>query len=194
MQLAMPADMAPPANPSRPYLRVKAGGAEAYMALAYQDAQADGTRQEVWYSATGEVVRLNNGRLAGTTGMPRDWRQIRYETRVEWFANTATPQRYVRWHDEMPGYRMNVREELQLQRIAPPADVHLVDVAPVLLAWFEERVLQSTSVERLPPARYGVLGNVVVYGEQCFAPDFCVSWQRWPLPYVPPVATAGAGQ
>ena len=96
----------------------------------------------------------------------------------------------------MPGYRFGVRDEILLRVISPPQKSALQRLDPQSLTWFEERLqpepraayaarlLGDLADEKpLPPARYAVdlrdCKETVVYGEQCIAPDFCFTWQRW---------------
>jgi hypothetical protein len=97
----------------------------------------------------------------------------------------------------MPGYRFGLRDAMSLRVIPQPRRSELQGMDPQRLTWFEERV-ESGQVAGLaevfgnnigadavlPPARYAVDirdgKEIVVYGEQCLAPDLCFAWQRWP--------------
>jgi group 4 capsule polysaccharide lipoprotein GfcB/YjbF len=176
-------------DPSFRYLRVGVPGGTALLALGYVEPHPDGT-VEVWYSAEREVLRLRNGRLAGATGLPTEWRGVSFPDLPAWraLARAEAPFRWTRVRDLMPGYRFGVRDVLAVRVIEPPRRSALVGRDPAALTWFEER-LESSDADGdpgLPPARYAVElaqgGEVVVYGEQCLAADLCFTWQRWPNP------------
>ena len=165
-------------NPNFRYLRVFNRGRLALLALGNVDRQAGGP-VEVWYSAEHEVVRLQNGRLAGAVGLTTEWRSVVLPPLPKWseLAQAGTPYRWTRTRDVMPGYRYGVRDALELRRIDPPERSQLVGIDASQLAWFEEHT------EHLPVARYAVElrdgAQTVVYGEQCLSQDVCFSWQRW---------------
>ena len=144
----------------------------------------------VWYSADRAVLRFQDGRLVAAIGTPTEWRHVILPQIPGWAALAAdkNPESWIRTRDVMPGYRYGIRDHLLLQRIPAPADSNLKGIDPHSLVWFEER-LESTDHtagydNRLPPARYALdtrYAHAIIYGEQCLSPDFCFSWQRWPV-------------
>jgi hypothetical protein len=170
-------------DPAFRYLRVTAGRQVVFMALGYVDPHPQGP-VEVWYSAEREVLRLQHGRLVGAAGTRTEWRAVRLPVLPSWraLAERGAPLAWVRTRDVMPGYRFNVRDDLLLQPIAPPARSALQGIAPASLQWFEE-TLAADAALALPPARYAIDPAVddgqVVYAEQCLAVDLCLTWQRW---------------
>jgi len=178
----------PVLNPAFSYLRVTLQGNVAYLALGSIDSHPQGAT-ETWYSASGEVLRLREGRIVEMLGTVVEWRDVRFEGWPGWEAAVAAGPAGVDWtrlRDVMPGYRYRVTDRLQLRPVPPPARSQLQRVAPSSLQWFSEtRVGQPSrdGVESLPPARFAievVNGRAwVVYGEQCLRADFCLSWQRW---------------
>ncbi len=173
-----------PLNPQLHYLRVTSNGKAALMVLGYVDQDAVGRPVQVWYSAMGEVLRLQDGRLAGLVGTPIEWRSVGWPAGVPaWAAAAKGELTYARVRDEMPGYRLQWQEDLRLSPLAVPSDTALQGMLPAQLNWFAERAVDG----RTAPARYGVqLGSgdegraEVVYGEQCLGPDLCLAWQTWP--------------
>ncbi|WP_206951089.1 YjbF family lipoprotein [Trinickia acidisoli] len=162
------------------YLRVTVHGRSTLMILGYVDP-APHTPVEVWYSAGGaEVLRLQDGRVVGTTAMPTDWSNVRLSALPSW-SSISAPLTLTRRRDVMPGYDYGVVDTLSVIPIAPPSGTHLVGVPVDRLSWFKET---SSGREPLPPGRYGVSirngQGIVVYGEQCLSRSFCISWQRWP--------------
>jgi group 4 capsule polysaccharide lipoprotein GfcB/YjbF len=169
-------------DPAFRYLRVTTDSRVALLALGYVERDPRGP-VEVWYSARREVLRLQNGRLVGAVGLPTEWRGVSLPQLPAWsaVARGERPLRWVRVRDVMPGYRFGIRDALAVRAIAPPAKSALEGLDPQRLVWFEERLEPPGADEfALPPARYAVDAGEVVYGEQCLAPDFCFTWQRWP--------------
>ncbi len=173
-------------DPKFRYLRVVIGGRVVLLALGYLDPHEQGTI-EVWYSAEREVVRLQNGRLVGAAGVTTEWRNVILPDLPGWdrLASGATPFRWSRIRDVMPGYQYGLRDTLSLDVVTPPEKSALQGLDPKELVWFEERLVdQVSSKAALPAARYAVQlageQSVVVYGEQCLAAQMCFTWQRWP--------------
>ena len=167
-------------NPDWRYLRVTAdGGRVALLVLGFVDPDPQGPI-EVWYSAEREVLRLQRGRLVGTTGMLTEWRNVSLSGIPDWAAlsGSGAHAKWVRTRDVMPGYRFGVQDSMELAEVPAPAKSALRTLDPKALAWFEERT------SALPVARYAlqtVNGRPhVVYGEQCLDPATCFTWQRWP--------------
>lgn len=180
------ASLPPPQNSQYTYLRVHLGGREVYLALGYVDPLPEGPT-EVWYSGSGEVVRMRQGRIVGTTGLSTDWRSVRFSAEPAWTAPASggadVLARFTRERDLMPGYRAGVRDEIQRVAIAPPARSDLTPQYPAPLQWFEERSTTVPANAALPPARFAVTRidgqPQVVYSEQCLTQDLCLSLERW---------------
>jgi hypothetical protein len=178
-------------DPNFAYLRVTRGRHVGLFWLGSTEQNRDGLI-EVYYSGSGEVLRIQNGRLVGASGLTTEWRDVEFVDAPRWsfVARSSEPVRFARIRDVMPGYRMGVRDDLVSGRMDPPSRTRLVGLEPGKLTWFEERFDVARGVrtgnrvpEVLPPTRYAVAiqGNteIVVYAEQCLAPDFCFTWQRW---------------
>jgi len=166
--------------------------------LGYIDKRPEGA-VEVWYSGNGEVVRLLDGRLVGTTGLSTDWREVRFSSLPAWTgdANGAAPKTYQRERDMMPGYRFGIRDEIVRTPIAAPQQTALAGTAAASLRWYEERSVSHPASASLPPARFGVsqAGGAprVVYSEQCISNNLCMSFEQWTPSPPAPVAAASAG-
>lgn len=170
-------------NSQKRYLRVTTEGRVVILALGYVESQLDGSL-EIWYSGKGEVLRLKNGRIVGTSGLATDWRDVRYQTTPAWAAVGSAPVKIVRDRDEMPGYRFNIREMLMLCATDEPVKNNMRRAPSTSLRWFDERMIFSDRFgAEFPIARYAVdfssPTGEVVYAEQCLAVDLCLSWQRW---------------
>lgn len=186
-------------NPNFRYLRLSTRGHVALLALGYVDSDTHGPI-DVWYSAEREVLRLQNGRLVGATGLTTEWRNVRLPALPSWSA-AAHAGRAIAWtrtRDVMPGYRFGVKDDLSLRVIEAPHGSGLQGLDPQALTWFEEidRAAPHAGLLRmfggsadpdaaLPPARYAVDFSggkeTVVYAEQCLSAQLCFSWQRWPV-------------
>jgi len=181
-------------NPNFRYLRLVVDGNIVLLVLGYTDVHPLGPI-EVWYSAEKEVLKLQNGRLVGAFGTTTEWQAVSLPNLPTWSAvsDLATPMRWVRTRDVMPGYRIGIKDALVTRKIAPPLKNQLRGVDPNLLAWFEEDyeniqgkggISGGGSQDTLPPAKYAVAlapgADRVIYAEQCLALNLCFSWQRWP--------------
>jgi hypothetical protein len=178
-----------PLDPKFEYLRVSRGRHTGLLWRGSTESRPEGT-VEVYYSGSGEVVRLLNGRVVGALGLTTEWHHV--SVAAPDFAAVAQARRsepYVRVRDVMPGYRAGVRDELVLQVVPAPTRSALRGVEPAALTWFEEAMQTprwrffGDGSETLPPTRYAVdlaAGKpTVVYSEHCLAKDLCFSWQRW---------------
>lgn len=170
-------------NPSIRYLRVEVNDRVILLALGYIDAHPLGSI-EVWYSAKGEVLRLQNGHVVGLTGSDIEWRQVRLSTMPAWPTDAAFVSTYSRVRDVMPGYRFGIVDRLLIRSIDAPDRSNLVSLVAQNLRWFEEHEVNGA----LPAARFALSNThnveTVVYGEQCISRALCLSWQQWP-PVVP---------
>lgn len=175
--------------PGHSTLRVTVDDRIVLLVLGYTETLA-GEATEVWYSAEGEVVRLQNGRVIGTAGLTTDWRRVRFFGLPAWMEVGSVASDYQRERDVMPGYRISVREKLSLREIAPPSRSRLVDLDPAQLRWFEETVISPVVPgEELPASRYALkkIGSThqapaqPVYGEHCLSRTLCLYWQRLPV-------------
>ena len=167
-------------NPQLRYLRVSASGKPVLMVLGYEQATPSGLL-ETWYSNSGEVLQLRDGRLQSTAGLPLDWRAVRYKGLPDWAQLPGLGSaRFERERDEMPAYRFGLSETVLIKAVAAPRNARLTGLPADALAWYEETVQDRPYA--LASARYGVRrqDGQVVYGEQCLSPDFCIAWQTWP--------------
>ena len=169
-------------NPNYAYLRVSTPERALLMVLGYDDTLPDGPVQ-TWYSQGGQVLQLRDGRIHATEGFPVDWSAVRYQDLPGWEEALRRPRtRFIRYRDEMPGYRVGVFDAVTMRTIDPPTDARLSGIDPSQLRWLEETA--DTAVKGTPSARYGLSerdGRLsVVYGEQCLSAQFCMAWQTWP--------------
>lgn len=174
-----------PTTPGIQYIRVLSEGHTSYLALGYVEPGAEGDT-EVWYSAKGEVLRLRNGRVAGTVGLATDWREVRLPKLPAWAQIDNSPLQYQRSRDEMPDYRFNIEETISVRAVMPPKARQLKDRDPAGLHWFEETIsaVPENSSTNLPPSLYAVDFSkgmeTVIYGESCLSASLCIAWQRLP--------------
>jgi hypothetical protein len=182
-------------DPRFRYLRVEMPGrTPGIWVLAYVDPHPMG-EIEVWHSAQGQELKLQNGRVVATHGLAVDWPAVRFaEAPPDWAALAAdrggAVAAFERDHDELPRYRYGVRERLVLQALAqaPPLQGpgSLTAGLAKRYAWFQETATPHEGIFG------GVLTNwyawglhlgrrTVVFSEQCLTPDFCLRMQRWPV-------------
>lgn len=178
-----------PLNPAFRYLRVEvAGRPPALLVLGYVDAHHQG-EIEVWYSARGEVIKLQGGRIVATAGLETDWRAVRFEQAPPmWPEALDHSTTFERTRDVMPGHRFGIREQVSLRtwRGSPPAGLPAV-LAPMsgaALQWFQETTPETAQLP-LAPAWYAVGmrdgQRSVVYSEQCLSPALCLRLAKWPV-------------
>ncbi|MDD5029605.1 MAG: YjbF family lipoprotein [Rhodoferax sp.] len=182
------ASVTAPLNPAYRYLRASlADNQTALLVLGYVDSQPQGDI-EVWYSAQKEIIKIQNGRIVATAGLPMDWLRVDFAVPPPiWGVVNGLPTSYTRVRDEMAGYRYGVTENLALEAVVgPPANV-LTKTLPLELAqayvWYVETT-QDRGSRALPPSWYAVAtvggSQAVVYSYQCLSPQVCLSLQRWP--------------
>lgn len=176
-------------NPLYRYLRVEAQGhPPALLVLGYVDAHPQGDI-EVWYSAKGEVIKIQNGRIVGAVGLGIDWRSVQFSSSPPvWTAIPTQGLAYQRLRDEMPGHRSAISDRLEVKPWLGLPLIALPTSLPVDQArsydWFRE-ITVSTNAQPLPPAwfAWGLHRGqpTVVYSEQCLSATFCLRLQPWPV-------------
>ena len=176
-------------NPIYRYLRVEVvGRPAALLVLGYVDPHPQGDI-EVWYSAKREVIKTQNGRIVGATGLELDWRRVWFPVAPPaWVDVPQQGSTYQRLRDQMPGYHDSVSDQLEIKPWIDTPPVNLPAnqslVVESAYQWFREQSL-STTGQPLPPAWFA-LGRrggqrVVVYSEQCLSASYCLKLQRWPF-------------
>jgi hypothetical protein len=183
--------MLPPSaqlNPSYRYLRVQADEQPpALLVLGYINPHSQGDI-EVWYSAKGEVIKLQRGRLVGTAGLKTDWLALRHGMAIPGWENIdQSGTTYERIRDERPGYKDGIVEKLHIS-MGGKQQLHLSGHQPEglqrqQLRWFTETVIKP-SANGLPPALFGWGQHrgvgAIVYSRQCLTETFCLTLQAWP--------------
>lgn len=177
----------PALNPALAYLRVQVDGqAPAWLVLGYEDPHPQGVVQ-VWYSAQQEVLRLQQGRLVGSAGLPVNWRHLQaLAPPPAW--GVLAPQQTVIWQrvrDEDPPPRHGVGDKVH-------TTFHGIGVplawARRLPAWVDGAAAAqwrwySDTVPGGPSAWFALAGQgaqaQVVYSHQCLAPQLCMHLQHW---------------
>jgi len=213
-----PGTVARPVAPGVNFMKVVSPSGVAYMVLGDEEAPAgaEGTGPvQVWYSAGKQVLRLHQGRVAGTAGLPVDWRSVRAGPRPPWAQALNGPVVYGRERDEMPGYRFQILERVTVRSVQTPAESWAAAVAGrQTLAWFTEEAeavdhamtgpgqgkstaeaSRNQQRTKLPVAWFAVdlqaAGQPVVFSRQCLSPAFCLTME--PMPITPRSAGQGAG-
>lgn len=150
------------------YLRVDLNGTPALLVLGYVDKQAKGLT-EVWYSASRETIRIQNGRLMSTHGLETDWIDVKLidappiaaalnpktveesEFAIEKkYRNLKNPLLYTRIRTVMPGYRAQIEEQVLMRPLdkAPDDAPKRLREGPYSqnLRWVEERAQPKVRV------------------------------------------------
>ena len=176
-------------NPIYRYLRIEVvGRPAALLVLGYVDAHPQGNI-EVWYSASREVIKTQNGRIVSTSGLELDWRRVHFAVAPPaWDAVPPQGLIYNRLRDQMPGYHDAISDQLEVTPWPGLPPINLSATLPVDAArsyrWFREAVV-SSSAQPLPPAwfAWALRGGspTVVYSEQCLSASFCLKLQPWPV-------------
>jgi len=177
-----------PLNPAYQYLRTElTGRPPALLVMGYVDPHPQG-EIEVWYSAGKEVIKTQNGRIVGTSGLPLDWRHVRYVGSVPgWDVVNSAPQPVTRLRDEMPGYRYGVQSQLTVLASEGVPAIKLPQTLPMKMArryrWYRESSAED-GAGALPASWFAVGAyqgqQTVVFSYQCLGADLCLSLQRWP--------------
>jgi hypothetical protein len=174
-----------PSNSAFQYLKVTVHGRPAFLVLGYVEPH-DAT--EVWYSAKGEVIKLQAGRLTGALGLETEWRQVSFTGAPEWLELLQSRQQlvwnYQRVRDVMPGYVSSITDQLtltrlpysQVQKRLGPLVQHLARKSE--LRWFEE-----AGASDLPAAIYAADASTaspkVVFTYQCVSLQLCIALEPW---------------
>ncbi len=180
-------------RPDFEYLKIQAQDSPAaLLVLGYVDHHPLGDI-EVWYSAAREVIKLQNGRIVGTAGLPMDWRSVSHPVSPPPWLQIARAAdrtaRYERLRYVMPGYRTGEIETIEVSVTQPPTGLAASFMAENLI-WVQEHVINDSdrsnaSMDRLPDAWFAVgsqLGRGQVRASfQCLSNDICYTLQRWPV-------------
>ena len=188
-------------NPSYRYLKVDVNNLPALLVLGYEDTTPNGV-VSTWYSAFKEVVQIQNGRLISTQGLELNWTNVSFQdapalSKVALMDPASGSQkksamRFQRIRTVMPSYRANIEETVEIKPLAmTPSDAPAIfqqSNEAQSIRWVEETVVMQTNVRTpyLEPVRaiYAIDSKTsqVIYGRQCLAAQFCISWLQWPSP------------
>jgi len=168
-----------PLTPGFDYLLITVNRKSFLMARGGTESSPDGAI-DIWYSGSREVMRLQNGRIIGSSGTPVEWTDVSLSAQPDW-QQIHGPIDIQRRRDVSPGYHFGLRDVLMVQPIAAPSSSAFYGRLPADLHWFSET---SSGPYPLPTSKYAVRfdgsRNEVIYGEQCLSESLCFSWQRWP--------------
>jgi hypothetical protein len=190
-------------DPRYRYLKVDVNNIPALLVLGYEENTSRGVIT-TWYSAFKEVVEIQNGRLINTQGLELNWTDVSLSnapdlanaamTKTVITSNKNSALRYQRIRTVMPSYRANIEETVEIQPLenAPDDAPRFLKSSNTIepLRWVQETVVMQTNVRTpyLDPLRaiYAINPKTaqVIYGRQCLAVQFCISWLQWPYPNV----------
>jgi hypothetical protein len=145
---------------------------------------------EHWYSATGELLVLRDGRFHTVFGMPTEWRANR-SAPPAWssFEAQASTQHWVRTRDEMPNYRYGLQDHVASTALAEPPklEAKALELSPPKgpqVLWVQDQV-KSTKANGTPwtyTQRFALENKQVVYSEQCISPTLCFRFRKIKTP------------
>jgi hypothetical protein len=179
-------------NPDYRYLRMTVSGRISLLVLGYTEPDLDGAgATQIWYNNLGEVIKLRNGRLVGTSGIPFDWLAVRHENLPPW--QQMVPDKaliFQRVRDLKLRYQFGVREEVMLSALSQPPENTMAGEPRADLIWVQESYKpqhpESEAIESLPASYFALdlkspeLGaERVVYSWQCLSPSVCLGLQPW---------------
>lgn len=162
-------------QPGLEYLHITLDGRDAAMALGYRQVKGLDVHEH-WYSGQREMLYLVNGRVVEVQGMTHEIRkQSDKAPRWQDLAESKRPLVWSRTKDLMPGYRYGQVEYIISQWVEPtPKEAGLVNQPA---QWFIEQVKSKTfdGREWLYNETYAVVKNQVIYSQQCFSPEVCLT-------------------
>lgn len=197
-------------NKELSYLRVNVVGLDALLVKGYADQDKNGAI-DVWYSSDGSMMRLQKGRYLGSVGFDRNWQNVEFKDApnliniVEYYKRPAiSPQLksvadfypkdlyfFSRNKTQMPEYQTALQERMSISVSDQAPKTIPKSLKPYLqnkeLVWVSEKPL-STQDKTNPRDNFAWYGFekknssfIQVFGQQCFSPDFCISWMPWPI-------------
>lgn len=145
-------------------------GRKTALALGYRTVNGIDV-EEHWYSGTGEMLVLRNGRLSQVMGMTKEMRRTSREG-PSWSQLEASysPLTWMRKRDVQPGYRYGVDEYVTSEI----RQIKLSDQDQTQ-TWAFERVSSKSADGRewRYLERFQLDKGVVVFSEQCVSPKMC---------------------
>jgi hypothetical protein len=180
-------------NPSYRYLRLTVENRFALLVLGFIETEPKtGEVVEIWYSGQQEVLRIKNGRIVGTAGMPVDWQAVRYKRLPSWSYQLLEEHgslEFERERDLPTTYTFGYREKVTLKpleiesskRLVKSQEIFLAGVPKSDLVWFEEVYSSvSGSVQNIPSSIFAIdKKSQVVYSKQCLSKALCLHLQPW---------------
>ena len=170
----------PKFNPSLEYITVELDGRTSHLALGYREL-VKGRPLEHWYSGAGEMLEMVDGRVNKALGMTFEIRGNKGRPPAwESFDDVRQTQVWTREIDIMPGYRYGVEEEITTVKLSKENLPVQKTKYPKDAIWFQERVITKDIQGKTQQFQqlFAVLNNRVIYSEQCFHKNMCMSFQR----------------
>lgn len=157
-----------PLNPNYRYLRADVNNNPALLVLGYLDPDPLGLI-EVWYSASNETIKIQNGRLLGSHGLDKNWIEVKFinappladafdhqkaaEAQLALsrkYKALPNPLSFTRIRTVMPGYRAQIEETVFMRALleAPDDAPKYLRQGPYAnnLRWLEERIVPKARV------------------------------------------------
>ncbi len=165
-------------QPGVEYLWVSVGGRATVMALGERSLEGvapNVARHEFWYTGQGEMLYLHNGRIQEVKGFTQEWRG-QTSNPPDW-ADVLKSNRAISWRrqlDVMPGFRYNSIDHLTTYKL--PAPKQLPEQVKPTAVWVGDSVESKNENGRAWrfEQRFAIENGMVVYSEQCLAPELCL--------------------
>lgn len=170
-----------PLDPRYGYLEVTTPQASALLVLAYLDEPG----VETWVGASQEVIRLQNGHLVSSSGVPKLWSSVQIVSEGEgkgasWLVNSPQHQLY-----NAPLNLEPVQVESTVNKGLPKSHLGKRAAAVPNLEvkrWFTQAPANEPQLGKLSGLEQIVAidkeTNAAVYGMQCLEKNYCIEYLR----------------
>ena len=166
------------------YILVDANGHSALMALGSRVSLSElGSQKtsmyEYWYTSTGEMLLLIDGRISKALGFTHEIRS-QTQSAPSWESVVESINELI-WHrklDLMPGFRYGLQNNVSTYKIVFPKDAP--EFVPLTAQWIADLV-ESKSIEGGKwwyLQRFAVVNGIVLYSEQCVDKGLCLSIRK----------------
>lgn len=146
---------------------------------------------EVWYSGSAQYVKIQEGRIVGTHGLPNvNWKEVIATPALpKWASLTGAPTIYKRKRSTSAQYDYGIEDEIAVITTAAPEQplsslmAGANDTKARNWRWYREKSITS-SRPKLPDSVFATAhirgATIVVFSKQCLAENYCLTLMRWP--------------
>ena len=166
-------------QPGYEYILVAVNDNQALMALGsryFLPEFGHKSVHEYWYTGTGEMLHLVDGRINKALGFTHE---IRHQTNnAPYWGEVVESKNELRWFrkiDLMPSFRYNLYNNISTYKVPTPKDAP--NFVPVNALWVTD-LIESKSVNGKPwsySQLFAIVDRSVIYSEQCIDKGICLS-------------------